>query len=478
MLKRPNILFVLSDQHSPRFLDFEKQRPINTPSMGRLAREGVFFDNAYCQNPICVPSRASLITGRYSRNVGIYDNQDVMQAHCTTFPRVLSAAGYRTCLIGKSHFNGEQFHGYQQRPYGDFYGQAHQPDPTRTPANGASGLMGWFEYAGSTQIPLPLTQTEICVAETVKWLQGHVGLHAQQPFCLSVHFDKPHFPINPPLEYYRKYEGRMRPDAVSAGHLERAVPFVRKTIAGFESELCLPLTQELHAKALAAYSGCVEWVDNALGRVLEVLDYLELSQNTIVIYTSDHGEMASEHGTWQKTLFFEASARVPLLIRWPGQALAGKRDSQLTGLIDLFPTFCAAAGTDLPESCDGINLMPALQGERLARNEIFSESVRLKAPGDAGCMLRRDTWKYCYYLDGAEELYDLASDPGEWKNLAEEACHRELVREMNQRVVEFWKPEEQRERYDKCPRMSREKHFYPYSNQFITGDGTVIDARP
>ncbi|MFO7611612.1 MAG: sulfatase-like hydrolase/transferase, partial [Clostridia bacterium] len=168
MEKRPNILFILSDQHSPHVLGCAGNRDIRTPNLDSLASEGVVLDNMYCQNPLCVPSRASLITGRYSRNTGIYDNMHIMEANTTTLPGVLSANGYRTCLIGKSHFNGEQYHGYMQRPYGDLYGQGHQPDPGRRPEFGINGLGDVLANSGPSEMPIELTQTEICVAEACK----------------------------------------------------------------------------------------------------------------------------------------------------------------------------------------------------------------------------------------------------------------------------------------------------------------------
>lgn len=170
MDKKPNVLFIFSDQHNAQVLGCAGDDIIRTPNLDRLAREGVTFNQAYCQNPLCVPSRASLLTGRQSRNIGIYTNTDMLEPNSCTIPRVLSANGYRTCLIGKAHFNGEQFHGYQERPYGDLYGQAHQPDPRRTADNGEAGLGLLVGNAGPTGIPLPLTQTEICVAEASKWL--------------------------------------------------------------------------------------------------------------------------------------------------------------------------------------------------------------------------------------------------------------------------------------------------------------------
>ncbi|MCL5269448.1 MAG: sulfatase-like hydrolase/transferase, partial [bacterium] len=400
MSKPPNILFILSDQHNASLLGCASHPLVRTPHLDHLAADGVQFDQAYCQNPLCVPSRASLITGRYSRSLGIYENTDIQQPNDVTFPRVLAEAGYRTCIIGKTHFNGEQFHGYQERPYGDFYGQGHQPDPRRTPAAGAAGLGGLLGNAGPTGIPLPLTQTEICVAEAAKWLQTHVDLRPAQPFCLSLHFDKPHFPVRCPAQYFAHYDGRVRPPDVPPDYAARAVPFVRRAMETFGFK------GEDGARYLAAYFGCIEWVDDAIGRVLAVLDYLGLADDTLVIYTSDHGDLCGEKGAWNKTLFFDSSARVPLLCRWPGKIPAGHRLGDLVGLIDLFPTLCDAAGVPAPATCEGLSLLPLLRGTGpLPRARIFSESAFLLAPTECGCMVRRDRWKYCLYLDGAEELY-------------------------------------------------------------------------
>lgn len=474
---RPNILFILSDQHNPFVLGCEGDPWVRTPNLDRLAAEGVVFSNCYCQNPLCVPSRASLITGQYCRSIGIYENRHIMEANSITFPRVLAAAGYRTCLIGKAHFNGEQFHGYQQRPYGDLYGQAHQPDPRRTPDKGESGLGGLLTQPGPSGIPLPLAQTEICVAEAAKWLQAYLAL-SERPFCLSVHFDKPHFPMNPPPELFRYYEGKIPLPQVPEGHLERAVPFVRHAVRVNGAIEHFGRHRHLHERALAAYYGCVEWVDNAVGRLLDVLGYLGLAENTIVIYTSDHGEMAAYHGYWQKTVFFDRSARVPLIIRWPKWFPAGRRQD-MVGLLDLFPTMCEAAGIPIPEQCEGVSLMPLLRADgTIGRNAIFSESVVLKVPEHAGCMIRTGPWKYNLYLDGAQELYNLEEDPGEWHNLAANPGLAPEVTALRQRVEEFWRPEEQLSRYGKTPLMAREKHFYQFSNQFTLGDGTVVDARP
>ena len=245
--------------------------------------------------------------------------------------------------------------------------------------------------------------------------------------------------------------------------------------------ICDPERQDraAHERALAAYCGCIEWVDDAIGRLLATLDYLGLAENTLVIYSSDHGEMAGERGTWQKSVFYEASARVPLLMRLPGVTTAGGRHIDApVGLIDMFPTFCELAGTSTPAACGGTSLLPLLRGGAIARAAIFSESVVIHSPGDAGCMIRTGRWKYNAYLDGTEELYDLDADPGEWMNLAAASACATVRADLRHRVLAFWQPGQQLARYHAHPRMSRQKHFYEFSNQFVLGDGAVVDARP
>lgn len=477
--EKPNILFILSDQHNASFMGCSGNELINTPNLDTLASQGVMFENAYCQNPLCVPSRSSLLTGKYSKDLGIYENRHILESGSTTLPGVLSANGYKTCVIGKTHFNGDQYHGYQQRPYGDLFGQAHQPDPIRTQPAPDSGLGDVLGNSGAAGIPLPLTQTEICVSEATKWLQAHVAQNNAQPFMLSVNFDKPHFPLRAPGRYVKKYAGKVSlPNYPEDYITSSAVPFVKKAIEVNGAWAHYGKDREVHERALAAYYACVEWVDNAIGRILQVLEYLDLADDTIIIYASDHGEMAGEKGAWQKTVFFDASAKVPLIMRWADNFSNGNLCKEPVGLIDLFPTLCDFAQIPVPQVCDGISLKPLLLGDgTIERKAIFSESVVLKVPEYAGCMMRTDKWKYCYYLDGTAELYDMEKDPKEWNNLAKVYYYADIVKEMNAQLLKFWKPSEQIARYNDAPRVAAEKHFYPFSNQFVV-DSTIVDARP
>ena len=473
MCSKPNILFILSDQHNAQVLGHAGNDIIQTPNLDRLAREGVSFDQAYCQNPLCVPSRVSLLTGQFSRSTGIYTNTDILEPNSCTIPRVLPENGYRTCLIGKAHFNGEQFHGYQERPYGDLYGQAHQPDPRRTADSGESGLGELVGNAGLTGIPLPLTQTEICVSEASKWLQTHVDLHPTQPFLLSVNFDKPHFPVRCPSKYFTRYMGRLHAPRIPDSYYSNAVPFVQMALDRFG------FSDQDGDRYLDAYYGCVEWVDDAIGRLLDVLEYLDLADNTIVIYASDHGDLCGEKGAWNKTLFFDSSTKVPLIFRYPRLFPAGKRKTNLVGLIDLFPTICEAIQIPAPSTCEGTSLIPLLQGSDLStRQEIYSESAFLGQPTECGCMIRREKWKYALYLDGSQELYDMCEDPGEWHNLAAEPSMKDIVAVLHRDILNFWNPDRHLERLSSTPKTGREKHFYKFSNQFILGNGIVSNARP
>ena len=473
MNKKRNILFILSDQHNAGVLGAAGDKTVRTPSLDRLASEGVRFDQAYCQNPLCVPSRYSMLTGRHSRNIGIYTNNDILMPNSTTIPRVLSAHGYRTCLIGKAHFNGEQFHGYQQRPYGDLYGQAHQPDPFREKGGEESGLGEFLDNSGATGIPLPMTQTEICVAEAAKWLQTHCSLHSDQPFFLSVNFDKPHFPVRCPSQYFARYDGRLRVPEVPEGARERAVPFVRRAMDRFGFE------GQDGDRYLAAYYGCVEWMDDAIGRLMHVLEHLGMAEDTLVVYTSDHGDLCGEKGVWNKSLFFDSSARVPLIVRCPSLIPPRPAESSPVGLIDLFPTLCDAADVPVPESCEGLSLLPLLTGESgPPRDRVYCETSFLWEPSDAGCMVRTGQWKYSLYLDGSQELYNMEEDPGEWNNLADDPTLHDLVGELRADVRRFWEPEQYADRLASAPKVDQAKHCYFYSNQFIVGDGAVADARP
>lgn len=478
---RPNVVLILTDQHQAGAMGNAGHPIVSTPRLDALAARGVSFTNAYCNNPLCVPSRSILLTGRHARSLGIYDNKHILEANSVTLPRLLASAGYQTCLIGKMHFNGEQFHGFDQRPYGDLLGQAHQPDPYRSPDKGVNGLGdNLLEQAGPSGLPLALANTEVCVSEAAKWLNAYTSRRVSNPFFLCVSFDKPHFPLAPPLGYFNKYEAMLEGWSGPAETIRDPVPFISEHLRVNDSGRYYGRSPELHRRALAAYYGCVEWVDDAIGRLVDVIEYLGLGEQTLVIYSSDHGEMATAHGLWQKTVFFEESVRVPLIASWPGHWPGGVSCAGLAGLVDLLPTVCEVCGVQAPGDTEGVSLLPLVEGDKRAvRDRLFAESVVLGSPQHAGCMLRAGRWKYCYYLDGTEELYDLEADPHEDQNLASMAragAPPPCLAGLREELRCWWEPDHQLERYQTTPMMRREKHYYPVSNQFVMDNGCIIDS--
>ena len=215
-----------------------------------------------------------------------------------------------------------------------------------------------------------------------------------------MHFDKPHFPWNAPVAFVGRYADRVHLPVFDPEYLVRAVLFVQAAAPGSPHRYAgNRYSTNDHARTLAAYYGCVTWVDDAIGRLLAMIDYLGLQNETLVIYTSDHGDMLGYHGLWQKTVFFESSSQ--LLVRDPG---IGRhvRVSDPVGHIDLFPTVCKVLNLPTPNDLDGVSLQPVFNGRALARDAIFSESVVLKQPERAGCMIRTGRFKYNRYLDESD----------------------------------------------------------------------------
>jgi choline-sulfatase len=190
--------------------------------------------------------------------------------------------------------------------------------------------------------------------------------------------------------------------------------------------------------------------------------------------------MASEKGAWQKSVFYDQSVKVPMIFSWPGHIRENSITNELVGLIDLMPTF-AEYGQCL-EGCadkEGLSLKALLeQGAPLGRTEIFAESVVLKVPEHAGCMMRTQRFKYNYYLVGRHELYDMENDPNELNNVIDDSSYASTAAMMKARIETFWKPDQQWDRYHACPRVAREKHFHLSANQFVSSDGVIIEAFP
>jgi choline-sulfatase len=470
-MRRPNILLLLPDEQSVHALGCYGNRHVATPAVDSLARQGVTLDAAYCNYPLCVPSRLSLLTGKHPHRIGAWDNRSVLDPAERTFAHALSDAGYVTCLIGKMHFTGyEQRHGFHLRPYGDLRGWSHQPDPIHS-AYGLSRI-----DAGPAEIPEAKMQETIVNREAIAFLRRHAAQERARPFLLVLGYNRPHFPLRPPSRYWERYYpyGYDLP-VVPAGHLEQLHPWNRMIRQRSDGD---GFDEAQTARARAGYYGCVSFVDDKIAEILAALDELGFTDDTVVIYTSDHGEMAGEHGMWGKRTFYEAAARVPFIVRWPGHLPEGARTDQPVELVDLFPTLAEVAGAPLPEGLDGSSLLRLLRGHDPEWRGVAISDYCQWLPAPAR-MVRRGEWKLNYYTGAGFELFNLREDPAELHDRsADPACAR-IVRDLAALLSRGrWHPAEVEadwRHYQRTgPRWPRPAHRTP--NQFWGGGEPYVDA--
>jgi choline-sulfatase len=442
-MNRPNILFLLSDEHSFRFLEHRSRaeggEPVRTPNLSRLAARGTEFTDTYCAMPLCTPSRLCLLAGREVRACGAWDNESVLRPELPTLPGALAQAGYATCLVGKMHLGGNlQFAGFQHRPYGDLTGQTgHQWEPLQDPR--ATGMRERTTKAGLTGIPESLLQEQVVATESLAWIRNHD--HAQ-PWFLCASFSRPHFPLTAPARHLDYYLRRgVPPPFVPATGDAYDHPMSRGMRAGFRSDEISPDEMQ-HARA--AYFACVTYLDEIIGDFLARLEATGELDNTIIVYTSDHGELAGEHGVWWKNSWHEASVRVPLIFALPGQRRRRVCRTPVS-LLDLFPTLCGLAGAPAPAGLDGIDLSPVLTGKAKAPvRPIYSDALTPRwGAGTEFRMIREGRYKYVHFRAAPPLLFDLKSDPQEQHNLIGHAAGQRLEK-LAQTTMDFTAAEQER----------------------------------
>ena len=443
----PNILFILADQMAAPALPFYGNRVAQTPHMAGLAARGVVFENAYCNSPLCAPSRASLMTGLLPSRIGACDNAAAFPADVPTFAHYLRALGYSTCLSGKMHFAGpDQLHGFEERLTTDIYPADFGWTPNwEQPA----ARLSWYHNM------LSVVQAGVAVATNQLDFDDEVAFHAvrrlydqaragdARPFCLVASFTHPHDPYAITREYWDRYDhAAIDPPAVGPLPDEQLDPHSRRL-----RRVCAmddyALTEARVRNARHAYYAMLSYVDDKVGQLLRALADTGLDENTIVVVASDHGDMLGERGLWYKMSFFEGSARVPLLVCAPGR-FAPRRVSQVVSLVDLLPTLAELGGGERDSGfaghVDGHSLVPLLHGDAsawpgLALGEYLAEGALAPI-----LMLRRGQYKYVYSEADPDLLYDLRADPRELANLAEHPDHQEARASFRAEVLERWNP--------------------------------------
>ncbi|MDA0989518.1 MAG: sulfatase-like hydrolase/transferase, partial [Verrucomicrobia bacterium] len=426
---QPNILLITTDQQrhdtcgpcAPAFM--------RTPHVDHLCHEGIRFDAAYSDCPICVPARTSIMSGLFARSHGMMGNGDTstVLTRRATLPALLHAAGYHSCAIGKLHFTPERArHGFDEVILpADYYREMSRSGNPLQPMR--HGLGQNELYPGMATVPESQTLTSWIAEQSVTYIRDRRD--PTTPFFLWCSFSKPHPPLDPPEPYYSMYRQADIPAPVFGDWSDDdqcAAVFRR-----FRQSWSLDqLTPEIIREARAAYYGLITQIDYNMGRIFAALQDLDLFNETLVLYTSDHGEYLGDHHTGGKGYFHEPSAHVPFVLRLP-RSWSNRQHGTVchtpVTMADILPTLVTAGGGRVPRDVDGTDVVALARRSRQPLRYI--EGAR----DDQFTALTDGNWKYIYYPEGAtEELFDLANDPQELCNLAgrrDAAPHEKRLRD-------------------------------------------------
>ncbi len=465
---RPNVLFVAVDDLRPELGCYGATHAV-TPHIDRLAQSGVRFDRAYCQQAVCNPSRASVMTGLRPETLGVLDLRTDFRAttpDAVTLPQHFAAHGYRTWSVGKIYHNNipDPASWTERRAFpGEF---PFDPDAVYLEPDNLAGLEArkeeiratgrearhidrfgrWYLKLCATEAPDCDDDAYFDGAQTTAAIEKLTELASlDEPFFAGVGFYRPHLPFNAPKRYWDLYDPETIPLA-DPGTLTENAPSAAinnlRELRGYTDFRDAPLpydgalseAQQRHLKH--GYLASVSYVDAQIGRLLDALDELGLAEDTIVVLWSDHGWKLGEHRSWGKMTNYEVDARVPLIVRAPGHA-AGAESRALVELLDVYPTLAELCGLPAPEDLEGESFAallddPAAPGPDAAYHVFLREGIWRGPDGITyfGRAVRTDRWRYVEWFDQAApdtlvatELYDQRDDPGETKNLADEPAY-------------------------------------------------------
>jgi choline-sulfatase len=422
MRNQPDILFIQVDQMAAAPLPFYGGRRVLAPNLQALAGAGTVFDAAYCNSPICAPSRFSMMTGRLPSAIGAWDNASELPAATPTLAHYLAMAGYHTVLSGKMHFIGpDQLHGFAERLTTDIYPAdfAWTPNWAAGPSDKPSGIsMLNVLQAGACVRSLQMDYDDEVEHLAIQRLYDLARQPGRKPFFLAVSFSHPHPPYTAGQEWWDRYaHDDVDPPAVPMIPVEQRDVHSQWLHVSHGADL-QPVSEEQVRNARRAYYSNISYIDDKVGRLLATLRACGMEGDTIVVFTSDHGEMLGERGMWYKQTFFEPSSRVPLLLYQPGTRSAA-RVAEPVSLVDLLPTLMDWAGGpgDWPEPLDGRSWLPLLRNERTIERRVISEYTDMGVIAPSR-MLRAGDLKYIHTHGHPAQLYDLRADPLELRNLA------------------------------------------------------------
>lgn len=438
--EKTNILVIQADQLAASALSIFGGIA-KTPNLDRLAAGGTAFENFYCNYPLCGPSRGSMLTGRLASRVGVFDNAAELATSEPTMAHFLRKAGYRTCLSGKMHFIGpDQLHGFEDRLTAEIYPAdfAWLPD-WETGKKGFEPMRNTIENGGVCAWNMQIAFDEEATHKAVGKLYDYAR-RPQDPFFMFVSLSHPHHPFLIQPKYWEMYTDAEIPapkiGSIPAGELDPHSRRCREMIGLLDSQV----SDELAHLARRGYYGAISYFDAKLGQILGALEAAGLDGNTAVFVTADHGEMLGERGLWAKDCFFEWASRVPLVMKLPGRGQR-PRVRQPTSLVDLLPTFVDLAGA-APELREfdlaGQSLLGVALGEPEDENAEVHAEYSADATRETIAMIRTGDLKYITSTTDPDMLFDLARDPDELVNVAQDEAYREVVRRLRARSREIW----------------------------------------
>lgn len=429
-----NTITIMSDEHSQQMMQFVAGGIVKTPNLDRLAAESVVFSNCYSPCPVCAPARASFYTGQFVHRLGTWDNATPYDGTVPGMGHHLRAFGRETICIGKTHFHHQGDYAFAHQ---EFAGYMHHADVGCFFRDQKLGRVNAQRRFTGVSIKTEESYDDRVLESAINWLLEH----KEQEFNLYIGFLDPHFPFKVKQENWDYFSSRITtlPDALKPPFtsLNEPLSWLRTYFKGEQAR------EEDILKLLIAYHCAVAELDERLGLLLDTLDRLGLRENTALFYTSDHGEQMGYHGLWWKCCMFQQSANVPLLVRVPG--IAPKRVSHPVNLVDIFPTIAALCGLPPPTNISGESLLPLLKaGEDKDRRDFTFSEYHAHGMPCGMFMIRWENWKYVFFCDYPPQLFDLAADPREDRDLVPQSAHDEALKKVlaacHQRLISICDP--------------------------------------
>lgn len=448
--QQPNILHIVLDQLAPQFLPNYGHAGVKAPHIAALSQTGITFDAAYTNSPLCVPARASMVTGKLPSSVDIYDSGGELPATIPTLAHYLRACGYQTCLSGKGHFIGpDQLHGFEDRLTSDMcmadFGMSGDWE------RGEEALdffhtMEAVATAGIAERAAQQDHDEEATYRAKQWLYDWARQPEEErrPFYLMYSLSQPHDPYVTPKRYWDRYDHDMIDmPAVPFVPLEQRDPYSQWLYRHYDRGE-FTITDEAVRNARHAYYGNISYVDDLIGEILAIVERIGEKDNTIIVLCSDHGEMLGERGQWYKMSPYEPSARVPLVIHTPGMH-EPRRSDAVVSLMDLAPTILDLASDGealrLSHSIDpmeGNSLRALIAGEDLSWPDMATSELMFEGRPTPTIMVRQGTYKYVHIDESTALLFDIANDPQELQNLSGTPRHADMEKALADHVHNNW----------------------------------------